>query len=71
MQITGWVPKHTLTNTSRRHFFQLDFHGQTEEHWTVFTDNHTFTLFWMPLGECSDIISAYQRAWLEFLSMSR
>jgi 8-oxo-dGTP pyrophosphatase MutT (NUDIX family) len=70
MQITGWVPNHTLTSTSRRHFFQLDFHGQTEERWTVSTDYHTFTLFWAPLAQCSDIISAYQRAWLEFLSVS-
>lgn len=68
MQITGWVPDHTLTSTSKRHFFLLDLNGNTAESWTVFTDNHTFTLFWVPLADAPRIISPYQRAWLEFLS---
>ena len=67
MQITGWVPDHTLTSTSKRHFFLLDLNGNTAESWTVFTDNHTFTLFWVPLADAPRIISPYQRDWLEFL----
>ena len=67
MQITGWVPDHTLTSTSKRHFFLLDLNGHTAESWTVFTDNHTFTLFWVPLADAPRIISPHQRDWLEFL----
>ena len=67
MQITGWVPDQTLTSSSKRHFFRLDFHGRTTESWTVFTDNHTFTLFRTPLTDAPTIISPYQREWLEFL----
>jgi ADP-ribose pyrophosphatase YjhB (NUDIX family) len=71
MQITGWVPDQNLTRRSRHHFFHLDFLGHTPESWSVFTDNHTFTLFWASLEECSNIISPYQRDWLDFFSMRR
>jgi len=37
----------------------------------IFTDNHTFTLFWAPLADAPRIISPYQREWLEFLSKSQ
>ncbi len=53
------------------HFFRLDFHGRTPESWTIFTDNHTFTLFWAPLADAPRIISPDQREWLEFLSKSQ
>ena len=53
------------------HFFRLDFHGRTLQSWTIFTDNHTFTLFWAPLADAPRIISPYQREWLEFLSKSQ
>jgi 8-oxo-dGTP pyrophosphatase MutT (NUDIX family) len=69
MQITGWVPDHTLTKRSTRHFFRLEFNGRTAESWAVFTDHHTFTLFWVPLADAPRIISPYQRAWLEFLKI--
>ncbi len=70
MQITGWVPNDALTGTRRRHFFRLDFDGETEERWTVFTDNHRFTLFWAPLAALPSIIPP-QDGWLAMLFDSK
>jgi len=64
--ITGWVPDEVLADTQRRHFFLLVFDGQTDERWTVFTDNHTFTLFWAPLTGLPEIVHP-QDEWLAFL----
>jgi 8-oxo-dGTP pyrophosphatase MutT (NUDIX family) len=64
--ITGWVPDEVLADTQRRHFFLLAFDGQTDERWTVFTDNHTFTLFWAPLTGLPEIVHP-QDEWIEFL----
>lgn len=66
MQITGWTPDDALAGGLRRHFFLLDSIGQTEDRWTVFTDNHTFTLFWAPLHALPPIISP-QDQWLALL----
>lgn len=66
MHITGWVPDEVLTDTKRRHFFHLEFHGHTEKSWTVYTDNHLFILFWAPLTALPEIIHP-QDEWLEFL----
>jgi 8-oxo-dGTP pyrophosphatase MutT (NUDIX family) len=64
--ITGWVPDEVLADTQRRHFFLLAFNGRTDERWTVFTDNHTFTLFWAALTGLPEIVHP-QDAWLAFL----
>ncbi len=66
MQITGWAPDDALTDGLRRHFFLLEFTGQTEDRWTVFTDNHHFTLFWAPLHALPPIIPP-QDQWLTWL----
>jgi 8-oxo-dGTP pyrophosphatase MutT (NUDIX family) len=66
MCITGWVPQEVLADVKRRHFFHLEFHGQSKERWTVFTDNHHFALFWAPLAALPQIISP-QDEWLTFL----
>jgi 8-oxo-dGTP pyrophosphatase MutT (NUDIX family) len=66
MTITGWVPDEALADTIRRHFYELEYAGPTEDQWTVFTDNHTFTLFWAPLSALPEIV-APQNQWLEFL----
>jgi 8-oxo-dGTP pyrophosphatase MutT (NUDIX family) len=68
LSITGWVPDEALADIQRRHFFLLEFEGQTAERWTVYTDNHHFTLFWAPLGALPEIISP-QDKWLDFLPM--
>jgi 8-oxo-dGTP pyrophosphatase MutT (NUDIX family) len=68
LSITGWVPDAVLADTRRRHFFRLEFQGQTAERWTVYSDNHRFSLFWAPLGALPEIISP-QAAWLAFLRM--
>ncbi len=62
-QITGWVPQDALTRTRRRHFYHLTFNGDTPESWTVFTDNHTFTLFWSPINALPSLIPP-QGTWL-------
>lgn len=64
--ITGWVPDDTLANAFRRHFFHLSFQGDSAKRWTVFSDNHVFTLFWAPLTALPEIIPP-QKRWLEFL----
>jgi 8-oxo-dGTP pyrophosphatase MutT (NUDIX family) len=66
MAITGWVPDEVLADTIRRHFYELGYAGPTEERWTVFTDNHTFTLFWAPLSDLPEIVPP-QNGWLAFL----
>jgi len=71
MQITGWAPDDALTAVQQRHFFLLDFTGQTEheasrEPWQVFSDNHTFTLFWAPLAALPELIHP-QDQWLTWL----
>ena len=66
MCITGWVPDDVLSDTKKRHFFHLEFHGHSEASWTVHTDNHLFTLFWSPLAALPEIIHP-QDEWLEFL----
>jgi 8-oxo-dGTP pyrophosphatase MutT (NUDIX family) len=68
MSITGWVPDEVLTDTKKRHFFYLEFQGQTKKRWTVFTDNHHFTLFWASLTALPEIIQP-QNEWLEFLDL--
>ena len=64
--ITGWVPDEALADTRRRHFFLLAFDGRTDERWTAFTDNHTFTLFWASLADLPEIVHP-QDEWLVFL----
>jgi 8-oxo-dGTP pyrophosphatase MutT (NUDIX family) len=66
MAITGWVPDEVLADTTRRHYYQLEYAGPTEERWTVFTDNHIFTLFWASLSALPEIVPP-QNEWLEFL----
>lgn len=66
MCITGWVSDEVLAGVQRRHFFLLAFDGQTDECWTVFADNHTFTPFWAPLTGLPEIVHS-QDEWLEFL----
>ena len=67
VSITGWVPDRVLADARRRHFFHLESDGQSEERWTVYSDNHYFTLFWAPLVALPEIIHP-QNEWLEFLS---
>jgi 8-oxo-dGTP pyrophosphatase MutT (NUDIX family) len=66
MSITGWVPDGVMADTVRRHFYQLDYCGPSQERWTAFSDNHTFTLFWAPLSDLPEIIFP-QDEWLAFL----
>jgi len=66
MSITGWVPDGVLADTRVRHFFHLEVRGPVQERWTVFSDNHTFTLFWAPLPDLPEIIPP-QDEWLAYL----
>jgi len=66
MSIIGWVPDGVLADARRRHFFHLEFDGQSEERWTVYSDNHYFSLFWAPVEALPEIIHP-QGEWLEFL----
>ena len=66
MSITGWVPDGVLADTVRRHFYQLKYCDPSQDRWTTFSDNHTFTLFWTPLPDLPEIIPP-QDEWLVFL----
>jgi 8-oxo-dGTP pyrophosphatase MutT (NUDIX family) len=66
MCITGWVPDEALADTQRRRFSLLAFDEQSDERWTVFSDNHAFTLFWAALTDLPEIVHP-QDEWLEFL----
>jgi 8-oxo-dGTP pyrophosphatase MutT (NUDIX family) len=66
MGITGWVPDEALTDTRKRHFFHLEFQGQTQDRWPVFTDNHRFTLFWASLVALPEVIHP-QDEWLDLV----
>lgn len=66
MSIVGWVPDRVLADTQRRTFYHLEYTGPSEERWTVFADNHDFTLFWASLVALPEIIPP-QDQWLEFL----
>jgi 8-oxo-dGTP pyrophosphatase MutT (NUDIX family) len=68
MLIMGWVPDSVVIKTIRRHFFHFEFVGHTEARWTVFTDNHHFTLFWAALDVLPPIISP-QVGWLDHLPL--
>ena len=65
-QITGWVPTTALTPQRVRYFFHLGCICETEERWTVRSDNHIFKLFWAPLENLPAIVSP-QDAWLPWL----
>lgn len=62
-QITGWVPEEVLSQRQRRHFFMLEFAGQTPPRWKVNSDWHTYTLSWAPLTDLPTLISP-QDDWL-------
>lgn len=64
--IQGWAPEEALTTNRQRHFYHLTPTGDTEERWTVFTDNHCFSLFWAPLSDLPEIVSPQDR-WLDVL----
>ena len=66
MSITGWVPDSVLADTCVRRFYHLEYRGPSQERWTAFSDNHTFTLFWAPMADLPEII-APQDAWLAHL----
>jgi 8-oxo-dGTP pyrophosphatase MutT (NUDIX family) len=67
-QITGWVPQQALAEIRRRHFFHFEHHGATPERWVVKTDNHYFTLFWVPLQALPAIVEP-QTTWLSWLDL--
>jgi len=66
MQITGWIPAEFLAKTRRRHFFHLEFKGQSQERWTIFSDHHIFSPFWVPLANLPKI-SSPQDTWVGYL----
>ena len=66
-QITGWVPDDALATRQVRHFFHLEYAGESTPRWQVSADHHVFTLFWARLDALPPII-APQNAWLALLA---
>ncbi|MBN2500911.1 MAG: NUDIX domain-containing protein [Anaerolineales bacterium] len=66
MSLMGWVPTELLAATRERHFYLLEFSGESADSWTTFTDNHTFTPFWALVSDLPRIIPPQDR-WLVYL----
>jgi 8-oxo-dGTP pyrophosphatase MutT (NUDIX family) len=66
MAIQGWVPDEVLADVRIRYFYHLEFNGQSEDHWSVTSDNHIFSPFWAPLTSLPVIITPQDR-WLKYL----
>lgn len=64
--ITGWVPQDALTETQMRHFYRFDYPHPAPPRWNLRTDNHLFTLFWVPLANLPPIIPP-QDQWVDIL----
>ena len=67
MQITGWVPDEFLAQKQVRFFFHLAYDGNSESSWEVFSDHHTFNIFWAAWDDLPSIIPP-QDMWLSYLS---
>jgi 8-oxo-dGTP pyrophosphatase MutT (NUDIX family) len=62
---TGWLPSRYLTDTLRRHLFQLRLTAPTPDRWLVEADRHTFELYWAALDTVE--LVAPQQVWLELV----
>ena len=67
MQITGWVPEEYLAQIRMRHFFHMEYNITTETSWKVFSDHHTFNIFWASYDDLPSIIPP-QDEWLSYLA---
>ena len=67
MQITGLVPDKFLAQTCKRQFFHLKFEGYTQDRWTIFSDKHSFNLFWASWKDLPEIIPP-QDKWLSYIT---
>jgi len=65
-QITGWVPRESLTKNIRRFFYRLNYQEESEDKWEWITDNHSVEIFWVPIKKMP-IINNYQQRWLKYL----
>lgn len=68
--ITGWVRSEVLAARQMRHYYRValddDSAYSMPPRWTVYTDNHTFTLFWAALDAVPPLIEGQDR-WLAVL----
>lgn len=64
-QITGWIPAAALCQSIRRHFFELSGDSVAAS-WELYTDKHTFHLFWASIDHLPPLI-APQNEWLSIL----
>jgi 8-oxo-dGTP pyrophosphatase MutT (NUDIX family) len=68
--IKGWVPDEVTTGTISRHFYHLGFNEKSEDRWTIFSDNHTFSPFWSSLDNLPEIVPP-QDQWLGCLKLDQ
>lgn len=64
--ITGWVSNAHLARRQIRYFYHFRCPGNPDESWDVYTDNHTFHLFWAAVDELPDLVPP-QAPWLDWL----
>jgi 8-oxo-dGTP pyrophosphatase MutT (NUDIX family) len=65
-QITGWVSDASLAKKIRRYFYHIEAKDSQDDYWKVFTDNHTFKLFWTPIDSLPKIVTP-QDQWVDFV----
>ena len=65
-QITGWAKTDLLVDAELRHFFRLDFSGDTPDEWTIYSDYHHWRLFWASLDDLPPLVE-FQQPWLDIL----
>jgi 8-oxo-dGTP pyrophosphatase MutT (NUDIX family) len=63
-RFSGYVRSSLLTNQLERHCFHLTCGQETPDTWPIWTDGHTFQLFWVPLLPRPEL-QPVQAAWLE------
>jgi ADP-ribose pyrophosphatase YjhB (NUDIX family) len=65
-EIRGWVNNQNITKRITRHFYHIEVESNLDQ-WEQFTDNHNFQLFWAPLHNLPEIVSA-QYEWLTYIT---
>jgi 8-oxo-dGTP pyrophosphatase MutT (NUDIX family) len=64
-QITGWIPKNTISNELKRYFFHFSVDEVTQNNWTIYSDNHLFNLFWADMNSLPNIVEP-QNSWIKY-----
>lgn len=65
-EMTGWVEDSSLAYCINREYFLVKTSACEKDSWEIFTDNHTFQLFWADINDLPQVVTP-QDQWLRFL----